>query len=80
MNFQKNEDLTCVFDKRWRANHGNNEKVQEAKDNFNFKMFGIKDKNIIKKEIREANSVRGQVNNLNQKIDAMKRFNRNNFR
>ena len=43
-------------------------------------MFGIKDKNIIKKEIREANSVRGQVNNLNQKIDAMKRFNRNNFR
>ena len=29
MNFQKNEDLTCVFDKRWRANHENNEKVQE---------------------------------------------------
>ena len=80
MNFKRNNDLTEVFDQRWRANHGNNERVQQAKADFNFKMFGIKDKNMIKKDMREANSVRGQDNSLNQRVNAMKQFNRNNFR
>ena len=80
MNFKRNNDLTEVFDQRWQANHGNNEKIQQVKADFNFKMFGIKDKNVIKKGMREANSVRGQVNSLNQRVNAMKQFNRNNFR
>lgn len=88
MNFQRNNDLTNVFDQRWNANHGNNEKVQQAKKDFNYKMFGIRDKEDIRREMREANSVSSKVNNLNQKVDAVKAMNnigkmnnmRNNFR
>ena len=88
MNFQRNNDLTNVFDQRWNANHGNNEKVQQAKKDFNYKMFGIRDKEDIRREMREANSVSSKVNNLNQKMDAAKAMNhigkmndmRNNFR
>lgn len=88
MNFQRNNDLTNVFNQRWNANHGNNEKVQQAKKDFNYKMFGIRDKEDIRREMREANSVSSKVNNLNQKMDAVKAMNnigkmnnmRNNFR
>lgn len=83
MNFKRNNDLTEVFDQKWNANHGNNEIVQQKKKDFNLKMFGIRDKNDVKKEMREANSVNGRVNNLNQKMSAMNnmnRFNNNNFR
>lgn len=83
MNFKRNNDLTEVFDQKWNANHGNNEIVQQKKKDFNFKMFGIKDKADARKEMREANSVNSKVNNLNQRMNTMKnmnRFNNNNFR
>ena len=51
-------------------------------------MFGIRDKEDIRREMREANSVSSKVNNLNQKMEAAKAMNnigkmnnmRNNFR
>ena len=48
-----------------------NSEVQQRKKEFNEKFFGIRDKDEIKKELRDANSVDGQVNNLKQRIDGM---------
>lgn len=81
--FNRNNDLEEVFNQRYKANYGNNELVQEKKKDFNFKMFGIRDKGDVKREMREANSVNGRVNNLNQKMNAMNninRFNKRDFR
>ena len=82
-NFRRDNDLEEVFNQRYKANYGNNELVQEKKKDFNFKMFGIRDKGDVKREMREANSVNGRVNNLNQKMNAMNninRFNKRDFR
>lgn len=78
MNFKRNNDLTEVFDQKWNANHGNNEMVQQKKKDFNFKMFGIRDKDDVRREKREANSVNGRVNNLNQRMSSMRNMNRFN--
>ena len=81
--FNRNNDLEEVFNQRYKANYGNNELVQEKKKDFNFKMFGIRDKGDVKREMREANSDNGRVNNLNQKMNAMNninRFNKRDFR
>ena len=74
--FNRNNDLEEVFNQRYKANYGNNELVQEKKKDFNFKMFGIRDKGDVKREMREANSVNGRVNNLNQKMNAMNNMNK----
>lgn len=71
MEFKRNNDLENVFEQRYRANHGNNEIVQEKKKDFNRKMFNIRDKDDIRKEIRDANSVSGKVNSLNERMNAM---------
>lgn len=71
MNFKKNNDLENVFEQRYRANHGNNEIVQEKKKDFNRKMFNIRDREDIRKEMREANSISGKVNSLNERMNVM---------
>ena len=71
MNFKRNNDLSEVFDQKYKANHGNNEIVNQNKKNFDLKMFGIRDKEDIRKELRKANSVQSQVNNLNQRMNAL---------
>lgn len=70
-NYNRNKDLTQVFDEKWRANYRNNEKVQEAKKEFNKRVFGIRDKEDVRKEIREFNSVSSQVDRLNQRINTI---------
>lgn len=74
-NFTRNKDLTQVFDAKWKANYGNNEKIEQAKKDFNFKMFGIRDKEDVRKEMREFNSVSSQVDRLNQRMSSMPKGN-----
>lgn len=69
-NFNRNKDLTQIFDEKWRANYGNNEKVSQAKKDFNKRMFGIRDKEEIRKEMREHYSVGSQVERLNQRMNS----------
>lgn len=78
------QDATQVFDRRWIANKNKaNEAVQQRKDHFN-RMFNIQDKVDQRKEIMYQNSVEGQVNSLNERMNAMNQGNRinrmNNFR
>lgn len=78
-NFRRNNDLEEVFNQRYKANHGNNERVQREIKDFNYKMYGIKDKDDTRKMMRDANSVKGQIDRLNKNINAVNNFNRNNW-
>ena len=85
MNINKRvQDPTQVFDRRWTVNQNKATKqVEERKEHFK-RMFNIKDKTDQRKEMLYQNSVQGQVNSLNERMNAMnqgKRVNRmNNFR
>ena len=74
----RSEDLTKIFDRKYHANHDVNGSVQQRKKEFNEKFFGIRDKEEIRKEMREANSVEGQVNNLKERMSGMNHNNYNN--
>lgn len=61
------EDLTKVFDKRWKANH--NDDVKVARENekiFADKMFGNNNNNNINKNY---NTPESRLNNLNNNIN-----------
>ena len=78
------QDIDKVFDRRWNANQNKaNNAVNTRKEHFN-RMFNIKDKQDQRKEILYQNSVEGQVNNLNERMNNMQQANRinrmNNFR
>ena len=75
-NFNRNKDLTQVFDERWKANQNNKDFAQARKD-FNFKMYGIRDKEEVRKEMREFNSVASQVDRLNQRMSSLNNMNNN---
>ena len=72
----RTEDLTKIFDRKYHANHDVNGQVQQRKKEFNEKFFGIRDKEDVRREMREANSVEGQVNDLKQRMSGM---NHNNY-
>lgn len=72
----RTEDLTKIFDRKYHANHDVNGVIQQKKKDFNEKFFGIRDKDEIRREMREANSVNGQVKNLEERMSGM---NHNNF-
>lgn len=69
--FRKNNDLGEVFDQRYKANHGNNERVQKEIHDFNKRMFNIHDRDDYRKEMLKSNSVSGQVNALNERMNCM---------
>ena len=75
----RNNDISKVFDQRWQANKIDYKKIKEHQKDFNLKMYGIKDKEEIRKEMREANSVNAKVERLNQKMSSLNNYNRNNF-
>lgn len=91
MEFNKRvQDLSQVFDSRWKTNNNYQERKQffdERKEHFK-KMYNIHDKEDRRQEILKANSVSGQVNRLSEKMqaaDASQRFMkmnefRNNFK
>ena len=69
INSERSEDLTKIFDRKYHANHDVNEKVQERKKDLNFKMFGIRDKEEVRQEMREANTVDAKVERLKERTD-----------
>ncbi|MBR3161949.1 MAG: hypothetical protein IKF19_04390 [Bacilli bacterium] len=78
----RTDDLTKIFDRKYHANHDVNGDVQQRKKEFNEKFFGIRDKEDIRRELREANSVNGKVENLKNKISGMQsnNFDKGGFR
>ena len=80
------QDVNQVFDRNWNVNR-NNQQRQEfldgRKEHFK-KMYNIKDREDRRQEILNANSVSGQVQNLNERMQAMnnnqKRMQMNNFK
>lgn len=72
------EDLTKVFDRRWAADKNKaNDAVQQRKEHFK-KMFNMQDKDVQRKDMLYQNSVNGQVNSLNERMNAMNQGNRIN--
>ena len=60
------EDLTTVFDKRWKANHNDDIKIAREKEkDFADKMFGNTNNNINK----NYNTPQDRLNNLNNNIN-----------
>lgn len=87
MEFNKRvKDASQVFDSQWKVNHNYKERqefLNQRQEHFN-KMYNIKDKQDMRKEILNANSVNGRVESLNQNMRAAsesQRLNRmNNFK
>lgn len=75
---ERNEDLTKVFDRTWKANHNNG--VKEARDRekkFWNKMFNVKD-NSSNTNTEKVSSPNMQVNNLQKNINDAANFQKRN--
>ena len=75
MEFKNNrvQDLSQVFDRNWQVNRNNTQRrefLDSRKEHFK-KMYNIQDKADHRQEILRANSVNGQVQNLNERMQAM---------
>lgn len=72
-NNRRVQDVSQVFDRNWNVNK-NNQKRQEfldgRKEHFK-KMYNIRDKEDKRQEILKANSVNGQVESLNNRMQAV---------
>ena len=82
MFFNRTDDLENIAKKRLDAQYGANKNVQEMKAHdteFNKRMFGLRDKDDYRKELREANTPQAKVDNLRQKMNNANTFNKNNF-
>ena len=82
MNFNRNDDLESIAKKRLDAQYGANRNVQDMKahdDDFNKRMFGIRNDEDYRKQLREANTPQAKVDNLRQKMNNANTFNKNNF-
>ena len=67
------QDISQVFDRNWNVNKNNQQRtefLEHRKDHFK-KMYNINDKSDQRQEILKANSVNGQVQNLNERMQAM---------
>lgn len=74
---ERNEDLTKVFDRTWKANHNNGVKEARSREkNFWNKMFNVKDNgNDNTGKIVTPNM---QVNNLQRNINDAANFQKRN--
>ena len=80
------QDVTQIFDRNWNVNKNNQQRqdfLDGRKEHFK-KMYNIHDKEDRKQEILKANSVNGQVQNLNERMQAasnsQRRMQMNNFK
>ena len=78
-NYNRNKDLTEVFNEKWNANYKTSENIINKKKEFDRKMFNIKEKEEIRKEMREFNHPNSQVDRLNKKIELLNNINRSKF-
>lgn len=87
MNFNKRvQDPSQVFDRMWNVNRNNQARKEffdGRKEHFK-KMYNINDREDKRQALLKANSVSGQVENLNQRINAVnsnqKMMQRNDFK
>ena len=77
----RNEDLTRVFDRTWKANHNNDVKEARAKEKkFWNKMFNVKESNSSNRGvITPGERVEKLQRNMNSAADFQKRNNINNI-
>ena len=67
------QDIDQVFDRNWNVNRNNQNRqkfLDGRKEHFK-KMYNIHDKEDRRQEILRSNSVSGQVENLNQRMQAV---------
>lgn len=67
------QDIDQVFDRNWNVNRNNQNRqkfLDGRKEHFK-KMYNIQDKEDRRQEILRSNSVSGQVENLNQRMQAV---------
>lgn len=74
----RHKDLMQIFESQWQAKNSI-KNISRKKQEFRFKMYGIKEPEDIRNEIRESNTVSAKVEKLNQKIEGLKNLNRNNW-
>lgn len=73
---ERNEDLTKVFDRTWKANHNNDVQVARTKEKkFWNKMFNVKETESSKRRIPTPNE---QVSNLQRNINSANDFQNKN--
>lgn len=75
MEFRNNrvQDISQVFDRNWQVNRNNQQRkefLDSRKEHFK-RMYNIQDKADQRQEILRANSVNGQVQNLNERMQVM---------
>ncbi len=78
---ERNEDLTKVFDRTWKANHNNDVKEARTKEKkFWNKMFNVKESSTSDRKVVTPNSqVSNLQRNMNSAVDFQKRNNINNI-
>ena len=78
---ERNEDLTKVFDRTWKANHNNDVKEARTKEKkFWNKMFNVKESSTSDRKVVTPNSqVSNLQRNMNTAVGFQKRNNINNI-
>lgn len=78
---ERNEDLTKVFDRTWKANHNNDVKEARTKEKkFWNKMFNVKESSTSDRKVVTPNSqVSNLQRNMNSAVNFQKRNNINNI-
>ena len=78
---ERNEDLTKVFDRTWKANPNNDVKEARTKEKkFWNKMFNVKESSTSDRKVVTPNSqVSNLQRNMNSAVDFQKRNNINNI-
>lgn len=81
IDMNRNEDLTKVFDRTWKANHNNDVKEARAKEKkFWDKMFNVKESNTSSRGVITPGEQVGNLQrNMNSAADFQKRNNINNI-
>lgn len=77
---ERNEDLTKVFDRTWKANHNNDVKEARSREKkFWNKMFNVKDNGNTGKIVTPNMQVNNLQRNINDAANFQKRNNINNI-
>lgn len=81
IDMERNEDLTKVFDRTWKANHNNDVKEARIKEKkFWDKMFNVKESNTSSRGVITPSEQVGNLQrNMNNAADFQKRNNINNI-
>ena len=76
----RQEDLTKVFDRTWKANHNNDVKIAREKERkFMDRMFNVKRKEISTKPLTPNQRVETLQGNMNNAFNAQRGNNINNI-